>query len=92
MSEPAVQHHAAPRRYTVEADGGTAFLEYELEGAVMTFTHTFVPPELRGRGLAEILVRRALADARDANRRVVPQCSYVARFIARHAEFQPLCA
>ena len=36
------------------------------------------------------LVRTALDAARAAGRRVVPQCSYVARFIAKNQEFQPL--
>jgi len=56
----------------------------------MIFTHTVVPPELRGRGIAEKLVRTALAEARAAGRKVVPQCSYVARFIERHTEFTGL--
>jgi predicted GNAT family acetyltransferase len=47
---------------------------------------------LRGRGIAETLVRAALEDARVQGRRVVPQCSYVAMFIRRHPEFQPLVA
>jgi predicted GNAT family acetyltransferase len=54
------------------------------------FTHTVVPPELRGRGIAEALVRAALADARAAGRKVVPACSYVARFMERHREFGDL--
>jgi predicted GNAT family acetyltransferase len=51
-----------------------------------------VPPELRGRGIAEQLVRAALADARTAGNKVVPACSYVAKFIERHHEYQDLLA
>jgi len=90
MSEPTVQHDAAARRYSLVVDGAEAVLDYELAGDVVTFTHTFVPPALRVRGLAEALVRRGLADARAAHRRVVPQCSYVARFIERHREYHDL--
>ncbi|MCM2275341.1 MAG: N-acetyltransferase, partial [Candidatus Didemnitutus sp.] len=56
------------------------------------FTHTLVPPQLRGRGLAEALVRRALDDARAAGRKVVPACSYVDVFIQRHPDYQALRA
>jgi hypothetical protein len=42
--------------------------------------------------LAELLVRRALADARSQNAVVVPACSYVAAFIQRHPEFHDLLA
>lgn len=92
MNEAAVTHDSAAQRYALTADGAQAVLDYELAGEVMTFTHTFVPVELRGRGLAEILVRRGLADTRAAQRRVVPQCSYVARFIERHPEYHDLLA
>jgi len=90
MSAPAVQHDAAARRYASGEGAHLAVLEYERTGDRVTYTHTFVPPELRGRGLAEALVRTALTDARTAGLKVVPQCSYVAKFIERHAEYQPL--
>ncbi|MFZ9682436.1 MAG: GNAT family N-acetyltransferase [Cephaloticoccus sp.] len=92
MSDPAVTHDAAARRYSLAVDGTAAVLDYTLAAGVVTFTHTFVPPELRGRGLAERLVRRGLTDARAGGRKVVPQCSYVARFIERHAEYRDLLA
>lgn len=92
MSAPAVHHDAAARRYESGEGAHLAVLEYERTGDRVTYTHTFVPPELRGRGLAEALVRAALADARTAGLKVVPQCSYVAKFIERHAEYQPLLA
>jgi predicted GNAT family acetyltransferase len=55
-------------------------------------THTFVPGELRGRGLAEQLVRAALEHARAEKLRVVPACSYVAKYIERHPEYRALLA
>ncbi len=90
MSE--VQHNPSQQRYEVTVGGHLSVCEYELTGGRMIFTHTFVPPELRGQGVAEKLVRAALADARGAGHRVAPQCSYVAKFIERHQEFQDLLA
>lgn len=87
-----VHHNAAAQRYEIALDGTLAVAEYHLDGNTITYTHTEVPPALRGRGLAEQLVRRALEDARVAGQRVVPACSYVARFIERHPEFQSLRA
>lgn len=46
--------------------------------------HTFVPPALNGQGLAAILTEAALSLARQDQVRIVPQCSYVARWIERH--------
>jgi predicted GNAT family acetyltransferase len=64
--------------------------DYELAAGEMTFTHTFVPPELRGRGIAEALVRTALEYAKAERLRVIPACSYVATFIRRHREYVQL--
>jgi predicted GNAT family acetyltransferase len=91
MSDPVpVRHNPGANRYEAVVDGHLSVCEYGLNGDQMIFTHTLVPPELRGRGVAEQLVRAALADARVAGRKVVPACSYVARFIERHKEYQDL--
>ena len=91
MPEPVkVQHNSEASRYEAVVDGRLSVCEYEFAGRQMVFTHTLVPPELRGRGIAEQLVRAALADARAAGRKVVPACSYVATFIDRHREYQDL--
>jgi uncharacterized protein len=87
---PTVRHNAAAHRYELTVDGQPSVVEYTAHDDRMVITHTFVPPELRGRGLAEKLVRRALDDARAQGLRVVPACSYVAAFIRRHPEYQPL--
>ncbi|MBB3950859.1 GNAT family N-acetyltransferase [Aureimonas jatrophae] len=52
----------------------------------VVFDHTFVPRHLRGRGIAEALLERAVAHARERTLRVVPACSYVARVFDRSPE------
>ncbi len=93
MSEATlVQHNPTAHRYEAVVDGFLSVCEYEVVADRMIFTHTLVPPELRGRGIAELLVRAALAEARASGRKVVPTCSYVAKFIERHQEYQDLVA
>ncbi len=87
-----VQHNPAEHRYEIAADGKLAVAEYEFADGKQVFTHTFVPPEFRGRGYAEALVRAALNDAKAAGRKIVPACSYVAVFIQRNPEFATLVA
>jgi uncharacterized protein len=87
-----VRRNPAASRYEADIDGHLAVAEYLLKDDRVVFTHTFVPPELRGRGVAEALVRTALEEARQEGRRVVPQCSYVALFIRRNPEFKSLTA
>ena len=87
-----VRHNAAENRFEALVDGQLSVADYERQGSEIIFTHTFTPPALRGRGIAERLVRAALEYARTEKLRVVPACSYVAVFIERHAEFKPLLA
>jgi uncharacterized protein len=89
---PEIRHDAVAHRYEVTVDGHRSVCDYELTAGRMIFTHTEVPSALRGRGIAEKLVRAALADARAAGRKVTPVCSYVAKFIERNKEFQDLLA
>ena len=88
--EIAVRHNVEAHRFEAEVDGRMSVADYVLEDRRIVFTHTFVPSELRGRGVAEKLVRAGLAFAQTEGRRVVPQCSYVEAFIRRHPEFQTL--
>jgi predicted GNAT family acetyltransferase len=92
QDSPAVHHDETAQRFETVVDGYTSVLEYEVDGERIVFTHTFVPPELRGRGVAERLVRAGLGWARGQAKSVVPACSYVAKFIERHAEFRDLLA
>lgn len=87
-----IRHDASAGRYELSTGGSLAVLDYQHEGDRIVITHTFVPPALRGQGIAEKLTRRALDDARREKRKVVPSCSYAAAFIQRHAEYQPLLA
>jgi uncharacterized protein len=88
--EIVVKHNAAENRFEATVDGGLSVADYEIRDGQMIFTHTYTPPELRGRGIAEKLVRAALEHAKKEKLRVVPACSYVDLFIQRHREYQPL--
>ena len=85
-----VRHNEAERRFEALVDGHLSVADYQLQEGAMVMTHTLAPPELRGRGVAEKLVRAALAYASREGLRVVPACSYVDAFIRRHPEFQTL--
>jgi predicted GNAT family acetyltransferase len=93
MSEEAVRvkHDVAAQQYEVYVDDRRAGLAgYRDEDGQRVLTHTEVDPEFGGRGLAGRLAKRALDDAREAGLRVVPQCSYMAKYIERHAEYADL--
>ena len=87
-----VTHDRTARRLEVLAEGVSCVLDYQIDDGVMTITHTSVPPEVGGRGIASALVQAALGAARDAGWRVVPACSYAATWMRRHPEDDDLRA
>ena len=81
-------HDQAARRFTLTFPEGEARLDYDRPtDKRVVFTHTFVPSTLRGRGLAEALVRCGLTWARSQGLVIETSCSYVAVFLERHPEF-----
>jgi predicted GNAT family acetyltransferase len=90
MTQSSVRHNEKDERFESDADGGTAFVEYIIDGDEITFTHTEVPKQAEGKGIAGRLVADALAYARGANLRVIPQCSYVAAWLKRHHEYDDI--
>jgi predicted GNAT family acetyltransferase len=83
--------HGAYRIALEEADR-PAELTWHALGPLRVADHTFVPPEMRGRGVAQLLVEALIADAREQGFRIVPQCSYVAVQFRRHPEWGDLLA
>ena len=85
-----VVDNKAKSRFEMEVGGQLAVAEYRRDGDRILFTHTEVPPQFRGHGLAEKVVLFGLEVARRENLRVVPLCSYVAHVLQRHPEYQKL--
>jgi Predicted acetyltransferase len=52
--------------------------------------HTFVDPSLRGRGIAESLVRAAADDIRARNLKTTTTCSFAAKWFKSHPEYLDL--
>lgn len=49
--------------------------------------HTAVPDALRGRGVGQALVARAVADAREGGFKIFPLCPFAAAQFRRHSEY-----
>jgi uncharacterized protein len=88
--KPGVEHNTAAGRFEIRQGELVAVLEYEIVGNEIAMFHTGVPPELEGRGLGSQLARAALEYARIRGLRVIPQCSFVHTYIARHPEYASL--
>ena len=83
-----IRNNEESSRFETTVDGHTAFASYDLEDPDrIVFTHTEVPEQLSGRGIAAEIVKHALEHARSKKLTVVPQCAYVASFIKRNPEY-----
>ncbi|MEZ6008064.1 MAG: GNAT family N-acetyltransferase [Planctomycetota bacterium] len=89
MSEDIV-HDPDAKRFVLSVGGASAHLDYVVRAAgartVWDAVHTFVPPEARGQGAADRLVRAFVAAARGAGADLRGSCSYVGAWLARHPD------
>jgi len=85
-----VHHNEGQHRFETGQSPHLAILTYVPEGERVIFDHTFVPTELRGKGIGAILARAGLEEARRRGWQVVPQCWFIAEYIERNPEFRPL--
>lgn len=86
--------HGTHGAYRAELPGAEqrAELTWLARDGVRIANHTFVPPELRGRGIAQALVEALVADARAQGFTIVPRCSYVDVLFRRRPEWADLRA
>lgn len=78
-----ISHDSRAHRLSIQLEGQTALLDYQLDRNVMKITHTRVPREIGGRGVAAELMRGALKIAAEHGWTVLPVCSYAVAFMNR---------
>lgn len=85
-----------PERERFEARDETGavvgVVTYQLTGNIIAYTHTEVDPAFEGRGVGSTLARAVLDDARSSGRTVVPVCPFLAGWLGKHPEYDPIVA
>lgn len=83
-----VAHDEENNCFRLVIDNAEAILNYQLlppslDGSanIIDFTRTYVPPEFRGKGFAEALVRAGLNWAQHQGHTITASCWYVQKFI-----------
>lgn len=74
-------HEIHQQRFVVKKDGQEALLAYRFHNNEIDFYSTFVPPEFRGQGIAEKLVRTGIAWAKEQGYKIQASCWYAAKFL-----------
>ncbi len=88
-------HEPQQHRFIGNVDGQTvtAHLQYSVQGEVWNFFHVYVPPEMRGMGVAGALAKFAFEEARKQGVKVLPTCPYLSgTFVPRHPEYKDVLA
>jgi predicted GNAT family acetyltransferase len=77
-------------RFELVVEGHLAAAYYKVDGNVITFVHTEVPPELGGKGVGSQLVQAALDQVRAEGMKVIAECPFVKAWIGKHPEYKDL--
>jgi len=85
-----ITHNQEANRFETSIDGKTGYISYQERGDTLVYDHTIVPQALGGRGVGSALVKHALDYAREHNKKIVPQCSFVSSYINKHPDYQDL--
>ncbi|MCB0376407.1 MAG: N-acetyltransferase [Sinomicrobium sp.] len=86
----AIKNNEALGQFEICESGYLAVAEYRRVKNRIIFTHTEVPPELEGKGMASQLAKTALDFAREEGLEVMPLCPFIAAYIRRHQEYASL--
>lgn len=84
--QPEILHHEEKCRFESIVDGYTAYVEYRITNNAIDITHTIVPREIGGRGIASALVEAAYSygDSQGLQRKAT--CAYAAAWLKRQNE------
>jgi len=76
-------NNSTESRYETEIEGHIAFIEYQLTDKTIQLRHTYVPPELRGKGAAVLLADLVFEDIHRNNYKVISACSFISKYMKR---------
>ena len=76
-------------RYTLVVETHEAEMTYSRASAqLIIIDHTGVPDALRGHGIGQVLVTRAVEDARRDGFKIIPLCPFASAQFRRHPEWR----
>ncbi len=91
VEDVSVTNVAQQHRYEISLDRTRAGLAQYLDrGDQRIFFHTEIDEAFAGRGLASRLISGALTDTRSEGMRMVAVCPFVAKYLAKHHDFDDL--
>lgn len=93
MTDPSqleVRQNPEAQRFEIDLGDDSAFVEYMIAGQNIIFTHTEVPVAYEGQGIGGRLAHYVMEYARTEGYRVQALCPFIAAYVERHPEYQPI--
>ncbi len=87
MMDYIVVHDDVVSRFEVVELEDIAYLEYEEIDGIMDITHIFLPPSMRGKGIAILLVKEAIQYAVEMHLLIKPTCPFAKAFFEKNIEY-----
>lgn len=76
------------KQFELVVDGFTARIEYQQWDEKMALTHTEVPRELEGRGVATAIIEKTLVYMEGKELKLIPLCPFVIGYLEKHPEWK----
>jgi len=91
MANPiAVTINEEKLRFESTLNNGNGYIDYRWYKGSLALVHIFVPVESRGKGVPEALAEFALQYAKQRKLKIMVYCSYIAKYIKQHPEYEYL--
>ncbi len=85
-------HNKDESKYEYHIDTYIAYITYDIRNSNMHLTHTVVPKELSGKGLAKTLLEDVLQEIKKENKKAVAECSYIVKYQEKNQDMSDLFA
>ena len=93
MTERVITDNPQDSRFELHIDGEfMGWVDYRLDGNVMTIPHVQVAAQLRGQGISAPFLDDVLAEIRERGLKIVPTCGYARGHVAERPHLHDLLA
>ncbi len=81
-------------RFECANDGYLSTIAYNVAsgGKVLELTHVYVPPQGRGKGIAQAMLEEVLQELQRTGVKIIPVCPFVIGYLRRHPEWKDMVA
>jgi len=80
------------KRFEFKIEDNLSFVEYIVAQDKIYLTHTEVPKELEGKGIASEMIKQIFKKIKEENLKLIPLCPFVAGYIKNHPKYKELLA